>query len=475
MKNGGPALKTTSISDSLTKPFPLSMLMNMILGAKRKKSETIPVHNEQVSQDKEPGSRALNLILKNTSESQFDDYRPRVVLYSHDTMGLGHMRRNLLIAQSIAQSDLNASVLLIAGAKEIGKFDTSTGVDCLVLPSYQKAMNGQYSSRHLDLHINELVSMRSSTIMSSVLAFKPDVMIVDNVPRGALNELEPVLSQLKQQKKTHVVLGLRDVLDEAASVKREWEHRANNEAIRQYFDEIWVYGDPAIYNLCDEYDWPHELAEMTSFTGYLDARKRAVPKNTVTGWDRNSLTQELIASPYTLCMVGGGQDGYELALAFAKAEQQDETRGVIVTGPFMQAEYIDELREIAKNRSNLLVLGFIPEPTSMLSNASKVVAMGGYNTTTEILSYGKHTLLIPRVHPRKEQLIRANRLAEAGYIDMLHPDDLSVDRLSTWLCKDSSAYTEPDRKVDFNGLHRLPEFIRRITHKNSARGTYRVA
>jgi predicted glycosyltransferase len=101
--------------------------------------------------------------------------------------------------------------------------------------------------------------------------------------------------------------------------------------------------------------------------------------------------------------------------------------------------------------------------------------MGGYNTTTEILSYGKHTLLIPRVHPRKEQLIRANRLAEAGYIDMLHPDDLSVDRLSAWLCKDSSAYTEPDRKVDFNGLHRLPEFIRRITHKNSARGTYRVA
>ena len=434
------------------------------------KPKITPIHNRQTSQDEFLESISLKLV-----DSVPHGYRPRVVLYSHDTMGLGHMRRNILIAQSLAQSELNVSVLLVAGAKEVGKFDISPGVDCVALPSYQKSMDGQYSSRHLDLHINELVSMRSSTIMSSVLSFKPDVMIVDNVPRGALNELEPVLSELRLHNKTHCVLGLRDVLDEATSVNREWEHLGNREAIRQYYNEIWVYGDPEIYNLCDEYEWPHELTEITTFTGYLDARKRAVPKNSEADWDHNSLTQELNASPYTLCMVGGGQDGYKVALAFARAVQPEKTRGVIVTGPFMEAKYIDELRAVAKDRPNLLVLGFLPEPTRILSNASKVIAMGGYNTTMEILCYGKQTLLIPRAHPRKEQLIRANRLAKAGLIDMLHPEKLSIDKLSAWLCNNKTEYTEPGGRIDFDGLLRLPEFIRRITQEASVRGTCRVA
>src|SRR2546422_7780406 len=42
----------------------------------------------------------------------------RVALYSHDTMGLGHMRRNLLLAQALRHSRLQAVVLMIAGARE---------------------------------------------------------------------------------------------------------------------------------------------------------------------------------------------------------------------------------------------------------------------------------------------------------------------------------------------------------------------
>ena len=68
----------------------------------------------------------------------------RVVLYSHDTMGLGHMRRNLLVAQTLACSSLQATVLIAAGAREAGYFYLPANVDCLTLPAIQKAANGGY-------------------------------------------------------------------------------------------------------------------------------------------------------------------------------------------------------------------------------------------------------------------------------------------------------------------------------------------
>ena len=49
--------------------------------------------------------------------------------------------------------------------------------------------------------------------------------------------------------------------------------------------------------------------------------------------------------------------------------------------------------------------------------------MGGYNTYCEILSFDKPALIVPRVQPREEQLIRARRAAELGLIEMLLPEE----------------------------------------------------
>src|SRR5262245_35394626 len=55
--------------------------------------------------------------------------RPRVLLYSHDTMGIGHVRRNLLIAQALTAPPVSATVLLVAGAREAGAFSLPPDVD----------------------------------------------------------------------------------------------------------------------------------------------------------------------------------------------------------------------------------------------------------------------------------------------------------------------------------------------------------
>ena len=48
--------------------------------------------------------------------------------------------------------------------------------------------------------------------------------------------------------------------------------------------------------------------------------------------------------------------------------------------------------------------------------------MAGYNTFCEILSYDKRALVIPRLEPRKEQLIRAARAQDFGLLKVLVPE-----------------------------------------------------
>src|SRR3989454_3268073 len=151
----------------------------------------------------------------------------RVALYSHDTMGLGHMRRNLLLAQALRHSRLQAVVLMIAGAREASLLTSTAGVDCVALPSLWKDGGGQYHPRHLAVSLEELLALRARTAGAALEAFAPDVLIVDNVPRGALRELDPVLESLRTRGRTRLVLGLRGVLHEPAT--RSEERRVGKE------------------------------------------------------------------------------------------------------------------------------------------------------------------------------------------------------------------------------------------------------
>jgi predicted glycosyltransferase len=58
---------------------------------------------------------------------------------------------------------------------------------------------------------------------------------------------------------------------------------------------------------------------------------------------------------------------------------------------------------------------------NLMARAAGVVAMGGYNTFCEILSFDKPALIVPRTAPRLEQFIRAQRAAELGLVAIL-PD-----------------------------------------------------
>lgn len=382
-----------------------------------------------------------------------------VALYSHDGMGLGHMRRNALIASGLACEPGRASTLLLAGAREMNLLSLPESVECLTLPGFRKLGNGHYEPRHLDMDTSRLVDLRRRVLLAALDAFAPDVLVVDKAPQGIYGELLPSLHRLRKRG-TRIVLGLRDILDDPSRVRREWQETGDLDVIEDLFDAIWVYGDPAIYDLVVECGVQGTLADRTRFTGYLDPMIRLAPGMEGDGGAPEPRDPAPSVRPYVLCQVGGGEDGEALAAAFLQSEFPRGTDGVLVHGPFLPEAARQRLRTLAAGRKEVRLIPFLPDTLPMSLGAQRVVSMGGYNSVCEMLASGRPGLVVPRVRPREEQRIRAERMAARGLLDWMHPDHLTPESLSRWMATPIPVRRKPPQPVDFGGLGRLPRFVR---------------
>ncbi|HEV2122017.1 MAG TPA: glycosyltransferase [Chloroflexota bacterium] len=360
----------------------------------------------------------------------------------------------MLIAQALAAPPLNANVLMITGTRHSGAFTMPARVDCLTLPGYYKDLEGEYHARSLGMPAASLSQLRGQVIKAGLANFAPDIFIVDNVPRGAMGELVPALEHLASCDQTKCVLGLRDVLDTPYVVQQQWLRQGTLEVIANFYNEVWIYGDPAVYDTAAEYSFSEALTAKTRYTGYLDPAARLEGSSSETEIAVAGLEGHELA----LCVLGGGQDGVDVAWNFAAAELPVGTRGIILTGPFMPRPVRRRLARLSTHHPRLSVLEFVSDPMPVMKLAKSIVAMGGYNTVSEILSLEKRGLLVPRSKPRMEQLIRAERLKALGLLDYIENVELTPDRITAWLHEAGSP--PPARGlINFDGLARVSSLV----------------
>ncbi len=340
-------------------------------------------------------------------------HAPRVLIYSHDTFGLGHIRRCRAIANSLVASYPHISVIIVSGSSMISSFQFGDGVDYVRIPGIEKQSDGRYLPHHLNLELADTIRLRTDLIKQTVLSFDPDIVIVDKEPIGLRGELIPSLEILRRRG-ARIVLGVRDVLDEPAKLHEEWRQSGALDALATIYDDIWVYGLESIYRPLDGLPNQPLFTGKIRYTGYL---KRAVPSPMPP-----NRHPRITKGPFILVTPGGGGDGagvIDWVISAYEADPTIELPALIVFGPFLSREKRKEFTDRIARLPKLESIGFEPRLELLMNRAHCVVAMGGYNTFCEILSFDKPALIVPRVRPRLEQAIRAERADSLGLIDVL--------------------------------------------------------
>ncbi len=337
----------------------------------------------------------------------------RVLLYSHDTFGLGHIRRSRTIANAITAADKNTAALILTGSPVAGRFTFPERVDHIRLPGVTKMTDGSYMSETLGMDIDETTSLRSGLINSTIQHYSPDLVIVDKEPTGFRGELLDSLKWLKKHRPdTRIVLGLRDVLDDPGLLEKEWHRKCAVAATETYYDEIWIYGLESIYNPVSGLALSEKTKSKIHWTGYLR---------------RESLDEPVpIGDPYVMITPGGGGDGAAMVDHVLSAYEKDpnlQPDALLVYGPFLTGDDRATFESrVAKLNGRVKTVGFDSHMETLMTGAVGVVAMGGYNTFCEILSFDKPAVIIPRTIPRLEQYIRAKRAEDLGLMRMIHKE-----------------------------------------------------
>ncbi len=341
---------------------------------------------------------------------------PRVLLYSHDTFGLGHLRRNLAIADELLHGPRPHDVALMSGSPVLTAWPKPAGLRVVALPPVVKVGAEAYRSRDSSLSFQHVKAQRESAIRNTIVGFAPDVLLVDHAAAGMRGELLDALAYLRREMPTtRVVVGLRDIVDAPAGVRAAWNEQGIYTLLAWAYDRILVYGERRLFAVEKEYDLDASLSEKVRYCGYV-ARALATRSLRVRG------------EQFTvLVTTGGGGDGFSLVRDYLRASAdfpRDAVHSIVVLGPLMDDEEERRaLTALAAGRDDVTLLPYTVELLDLLPNADLMVAMGGYNTTAEIVANAKAAVLVPRTTPRTEQLVRARILRDLGLVWVIEPDE----------------------------------------------------
>lgn len=354
--------------------------------------------------------------------------RASVLMYSPDSIGLGHMRRDSAIAAGLTKALPGVSNLLLVGGSPDAYFELPPGTDCIKLPSILRMPGrNEWSPKSLNIPCEVARNLRSRIIAETAKAFAPDVILVDQLPSGICDELVPTLKSLgDSSRRPRLVLGLRDILGAPEYIRERWAADGIYDLIDAYYDKILIYGSPDIFPACEAYGLRKRFADRIRYCGFIHFGQRPLTQAEA----RANLGAG--AGPLIVLTAGGGHDAYPMMRFVLNALQVKQPLNdfdlVVIAGPLMPFAERTEIEAITVQLGATFMTS-TPRLQAYLSAADAVLTMGGYNTVMESIAAGVPTIVIPRTGPCAEQRYRARLFAALGlvqYVDLEAnaPDDL---------------------------------------------------
>jgi len=427
---------------------------------------TPPPPARSLIEKRRTGPRLLRLAGKEPTATEVPPERgPKILLYSQDVLGLGSIWRTLLVSEALKHTLPGAAIVIVTGSPSLHSLHLPDGVDHIGLPWIDRPAGDSQGSGVSLLWYPEVKRMRRAILRAATFGFDPDLIIVDQRPAGAEGELLGTLAALrKRRRRPRVVLGLKDI---PMSPTRARPSPLPFQTIEHYYDEVWVYGAPAVFDTVREHAFPAAVARKTIFCGYFDALPADDPPPAAPGSGQAPETRVDGAGPHVLVLPGWGVDGSRLIEAYLRGLLQlprgCALRTTVVLGAMMPADRRRALLERFGRLPDVSFLDVMPPIERRYAEADLVVSTAGYDRVCELLSFGQRAVLVPRTHERGDELVRARRFAELGYFDLVEPDDLDSGRLIPRVLRALGCHAGAAPPVDLGGLARIVERVRLLS------------
>jgi len=355
----------------------------------------------------------------------------RVLIYSQDSLGLGHLRRNVNIAHELSRLAPDTAILFVTDSPLSPFFELPPNSGFIRLPTIIKVDAGVWKvHRRLLNTLDNISATRSLIVKVAALGFRPDVFLVDHMPHGARGELLESLQGLRREcPQTRIILGLRDILGAPDVIVRQWRSESAYRTIAEYYDLVLIYGCQDVYDLASEYEFPEDLQRKVRYCGYVCPSVMESPKAAA-----KLSSQFLMEKPFTVLVMGGGgsdahffMDAMLDAIRYLGSNVPFNT--LMLTGPFMPDKDRKALLRKAE-RLPVTVKHKKKDIVKYLLRVDLVVSMAGYNTMCEILKFAKKAVVIPRAGPSAEQGMRSRIWHDRGLIFSIPPRDITPQMLA---------------------------------------------
>ncbi len=330
--------------------------------------------------------------------------------------GTGHLVRTLALARATVAA--GAEVLVICGGRPLDHIDR-TEIAFWQLPPVQVPDFDFSTLRKPDGNVADDVYLatRRGALEHAMTAFRPDALITELFPLGRrilAAEFEAAIAAARTANRgTKIIASVRDI-PEPPSKPIRLQQAADR--LRQHYDALLVHGDASFVALDATWPLPGDLRPITHHTGYVAGHPPPAcdaPGETV------------------LVAVGGGVLGRRLLAMAAQAAALSPRPWHLLTGG---ADAADTARALTAQygRANLTVEPARPDYKPLLTKAVCSVSLAGYNTVLDLAGCTTPAILVPfDEHGEREQVIRAERLAQCGGFTVMRVANLTPTALAT--------------------------------------------
>lgn len=382
-------------------------------------------------------------------------FRPKLMLYVQNLLGIGHLRRAAAISRAAVLGGFD--VTFVSGGMPIPDLDVG-GARFHQLPPV----------RTIDDNFKVLVdadgtpiddtwkARRRDGLLAAFDELGPDILLTELFPFGRRQlrfELLPLLDRARARvTPPKIICSMRDILVTKPRADRNQEIV---DTIDTYYDHILVHGDERVITLAETFPMHERIAHLLNYTGYV-----LTPSEV--GDSGEGGTGEIVVS------AGGGAVGRvtvpEVFRLRAETSLGDRPWR-FVTGHHMPDAIFQDLK--AQASDNVVVERSRPDLPAVIERADLSISQAGYNTIAELMAAGTPAVVIPfEGGIETEQRLRADLLAARGHLQVVPENELDAAGLDQAMRAALAAGRRPLSDVGLDGAERTAALLRDILRSN---------